>query len=247
MPRLYTEQPLQAEGEIVLENTASHHLANVLRARQGDPVTLFNGDGHDYAGSIRSTGKRSTIAIETCRFNNNESPFKIQLMQGVSRNDRMDYCLQKSVELGVTSIHAVFTQKSIVKVQKERLQKKLKHWQAVVISACEQSGRSVIPPILISTGLQEALSTMSHDSTDPVDTSKIVLQPGVGNSLAGEKITGNGCTLMIGPESGFTDTEIDMSNQAGFCAVTMGPRILRTESAAPAAISILQSLHGDMR
>lgn len=267
MTRVFTAQELSVGCEVTLEASSSHHLSQVLRAREQDPLILFNGDGNDYIARIAQTGKKARIEILSVAANPAESPFEIHLLQGISRGDRMDASIQKSVELGVSSIHALFTQKSKLKLDSKRLQKKLEHWRAIVISACEQCGRSVIPPLHVSSKFEEAILSSQDISTpvakttqtrnqnpiqthacnpDLANTARVMLLPGAKTAVNQLPAQTSRCLLLVGAESGFTDAEINFAQKNEFAAVAMGPRILRTETAGPAAISVLQARFGDL-
>lgn len=238
-PRIYSPENLREDAEITLDKGASTHVAKVLRMKAGERLIAFSGDGYDYSARILSLGKQVTIRLETREKNCRESPLRITLAQGISRSDRMDYTIQKAVELGVHAIQPLSTQKSTVRLDASRAEKKLRHWQSVVVSACEQCGRSVIPAVSKPVSLTDWLATSGN-------TLRILLDPDADTSLPSIQLNG-ACTLLVGPESGFSDEETDQLRSAGTRGVTLGPRILRTETAAAAAISILQSQHGDLR
>jgi len=208
--------------------------------RPGDTLTVFNGDGFDYRAEISQIGKFVSVQILDKSENTRESPLRISLAQGISRSERMDYTLQKSVELGVVAIQPLITQKSSVRLEADRRDKKVRHWQSVVISACEQSGRSVIPPVASPLTLPEWLA-----QPDAADT-RIVLDPSALTALTKLAVASE-CTLVVGPESGFSEREIHLLSSAGALLAALGPRVLRTETAALAAISVMQASQGDFR
>ncbi len=240
MTRIYTPQSLATDGQVVLEKKSGAHLVRVLRMRSGDPLTVFNGDGFDYSAEIVQIGKSVSVQIRGKFENTRESPLNISLAQGISRSERMDYTLQKSVELGVVAIQPLITQKSTVKLDADRRDKKVRHWQSVVISACEQSGRSVIPPVAPPLTLPEWLT-----QSEIADT-RIALDPNATTALTKLAVAGS-CTLVVGPESGFSELEIHLLSNAGTLRATLGPRVLRTETAALAAISVMQARLGDFQ
>ncbi len=240
MTRIYTPQSLAIDEQVVLEKEPGVHLVGVLRMRSGDTLTVFNGDGFDYGAEIIQIGKSVSLLIRDKTENFRESPLRISLAQGISRNDRMDYTLQKSVELGVVTIQPLITQKSSVKLNPDRIDNKVRHWQSVVVSACEQSGRSVVPPVATPLTLPEWLAQSGAGHT------RILLDPTAETSLTRLELAGE-CTLVIGPESGFNEHEIRLLSNAGALRAALGPRVLRTETAALAAISVMQARLGDFQ
>lgn len=240
IPRFYTPLSLQVDDEIELEPQLSHYINNVLRLKPSDPIVLFNGDGNEYSSDVLSISKKQVVAIVSSQLSmRSESPLNIHLAQGVSKGDRMDFALQKSVELGVSQITPVITERCAVKLSTERWQKKHEQWQKIVISACEQSGRNVLPvlhkPITLNLWLGQT-----------TEQQKVMLTPGSSKYMSDLSRSSHGFRLLIGPEGGLTDQEVYTSEQTGFEAVNLGPRILRTETAALASISILQALFGDL-
>ncbi|MDH5711950.1 MAG: 16S rRNA (uracil(1498)-N(3))-methyltransferase [Gammaproteobacteria bacterium] len=240
MIRLYQTTALNIGELIELDKNPSHHLIRVLRARAGSVVTLFNGDGHEYlAELVDDNPKHCHLRIKQRLKVENESPLRITLLQGISRGDRMDTAIQKSIELGVHAIIPVDCQCSGSSVKGERADKKHHHWQQIVISACEQSGRCYIPPVSSISSFSDAINLDNSSS-------KIILDPQAHltfNQL--QKLEGD-IYLLIGPEGGFSDDEIRQACNSGFTAISLGPRILRTETAGPASIAIAQTLWGDL-
>lgn len=233
--RCYTQQPLTAGALIDLDNASQHHLVKVLRARAGDPLILFNGDGFDYQGVLSKVSKRDAqVHIDQQVKVDTEPTRKIILVQAIAKGERMDWIMQKASELGVHSIQPVYTERSMVKHQEGRLPKKLTHWRSIIISACEQCGRAFIPTIEPPIKL--------FDLQLPEQYTRIVLHPpplGVSQNLlnvAGEQTE---IALTIGPEGGFSDTEIEYLLAQQYMAVQLGTRILRTETAGMAALSLL--------
>ncbi len=260
--RLHCNHELKAGSKVQLDKTASHHLSNVLRAREGQAVCLFNGDGNDYFGVIESVTKNKStcVSLTEARPNLTESPIHTCLIQGISRNDRMDFTLQKATELGVNKVIAFRTDLVNQRVPFERLQKKTAHWEAVIQSAAGQSGRARIPDFQLADKLASAISLADKsvadgDKAEIASTAigKWILLPESSNSLAASiaanKTVPTGITsalLIIGPERGLSDNEQELALQNGFEAVSLGPRIMRTETAPLAALSIIQALLGDM-
>ena len=237
-PRIYTDNTLITDQQIDLDKKASRHIVKVLRLNAGESLSVFNGDGRDYSAVLVRSAKTATIRITGSRNNPTESPLKVTLAQGISRGDRMDYCLQKSVELGVHAIQPLMTEKSSIKLDVERLDKKHRHWREILISACEQCGRSVVPQLAGATTLKDWLD--HYDKAVPLQ----VLQPDATTALARAQ-SAIQCTVAIGPESGFSARELALFKQVGAQTYSLGPRVLRTETAAVAALSVLQLQGGD--
>ncbi len=238
--RIFQPGPLGAEQSVQLNDDACHHLVNVLRVKVGQPLVLFNGDGCDYPADVTAVGKRRVDVEVNARISlTTESPLALHLGQGVSKGDRMDFVLQKSVELGVTEITPLITERCNIKLNTERWEKKHQQWQKIIIGACEQSGRNVVPTLHPPVSLQDWLS----QSTQQL---RITLHPRAERGFADLPRPQQGCRLLIGPEGGLSDAEIHRTQEAGFDAVRLGPRVLRTETAALTSISILQSQFGDL-
>lgn len=239
-PRVFLDTPLGAGETITLDDAKRHHLGTVLRLGVGAPVTLFNGDGHEYAARVEQADrKRMTLAVTDRHTPERESPLSITLYQAIARGDRMDFALAKAVELGVTAIRPVFTERGKVKLEGARLAKKQAHWQSVVESAAEQSGRLMRPAVAEALPLSACL-----DDADS-DWLRLMLAPGAEGGL-GAIADRRDIALLIGPESGLSDNEIQTAARAGWQPVTLGPRVLRTETAGMAALAALQTLWGDL-
>ena len=240
VPRVYTAQPLAAGSNVALEANPSAHLARALRMGAGDPLTVFNGEGGEYAAIITSADRREVIVeLGELRDRDCESPLAIELGIAASRGERMDWIVQKSTELGVAAITPLLTERVEVKLNAERSAKRQRHWQQVAISACEQCGRNRVPKISAITALADWLPgvraerrfVLHHRAMSDSDTSHQLP-----DSVA----------LLIGPEGGLTNTEIRLAEDAGFEPLQLGPRVLRTETAPLAALAIMQSRWGDM-
>ena len=238
--RLFTPQSLQPGSTIELDQDASRHASQVLRLKASQSVTLFNGDGQNYRCKIVKSGKTTSVEVINQEENKCESPLTITLVQGISRSHKMDFTLQKTVELGVSSIQPIFCKRSILNIDDKRLQKKISHWQAVIHSACEQSGRSFVPVLETPMSIAEYLNKRVDNSSD------LVLAPGTNRSLSTAASDNQSLRLLIGPEGGFDPAELEQAIESGFSPVSLGPRILRTETAGIAAIAILQAEHGDL-
>lgn len=239
--RFFTDSPLALDAVIQLSDNAAAHATKALRLSVGDSAVVFNGDGFDYECILTSIKKNSVTATVTgTRKINNESPLHITLLQGISSGDRMDFTIQKAVELGVNRIQPINSQRSVVKLSAERAEKRTEHWQNVAISACEQSGRAFVPNVLPPISLENWLSQNPHS-----ESTRILLNPvGAKRLMEIEKLTSN-IELLIGAEGGLSKGEIDLATSRHFQSIVLGPRILRTETAALTAISVMQSLWGD--
>jgi 16S rRNA (uracil1498-N3)-methyltransferase len=241
LTRVYVNAPLTAGTVVELPAETAAHLAKVLRARSGDPLILFRGDGREYVGAIESVrGSRVTASVGNGADVDRESPFAITLVQCVPRGDRMDFIVQKATELGVARIVPVLSQRSVVRLDESQKESKVAHWRAVVLNACEQCGRNRLPVIEAPAPLINYLG--SSAST----TARLVLEP-ADESVGGPPNLDAAVEIAIGPEGGFADDELDAFRLAGFMRVQLGPRILRTETAAIAALTWLQTRFGDMR
>ena len=239
MPRFYLHEVLTAGRAVSLPDNVVRHL-HVLRLKPGGEIVLFNGDGKAYPARLRVLEKRRAEA-EILREEqaDNESLLNITLVQAVSGGERMDFTLQKSVELGVGEIRPIFSDRCVVRLDGERAAKRVARWQEIVVSACEQSGRNTVPQVLPPVPYQEALRQM------PSERTKLLMS--VRNAQKLDRITpsSDGLIFMVGPEGGWTEHEERQAFDAGFQAVTLGPRILRTETASLAAIAAMQTLWGD--
>lgn len=240
--RIHVELPLAVGQELALPAQAGEHVARVLRLTAGAPVTLFNGDGMDYPAVIQAVGKREvTVRVETAQPVDNESPLPLTLAQGVARGEKMDLIVQKATELGVTRIVPLLTERSEVKLDAGRAEKRLAHWQAVAASACEQSGRARLPTVLPAVSLEHWLRELPRD-----EVLRLALLP-EGTRRASElRFTAAGGVLVVGPEGGLGNRDTAALAEAAFEGLRLGPRILRTETAGLAALAALQALHGDV-
>jgi 16S rRNA (uracil1498-N3)-methyltransferase len=237
--RIYVDLALQAGSEVSLPADASHHLAVVLRVKAGQPVILFNNTGIEAQATIvRADKKKVELLIISVESLERESPLNIHLAIGISRGERMDFVLQKSTELGVMSITPLFCERTEVKLAEDRLQKKMEQWQKIMIGACEQSGRTRLPALHAPATLDQCLL---QDTSDR----RFVLHHRSDSTLAQRDEKPASVLLLIGPEGGLSDNEISRAKQANCVALTLGPRVLRTETAPLAAISVLQYRWGD--
>jgi len=238
--RVFTDQGLGPEREVVVGKSAAHYLGRVLRLANGDSVVLFNGDGIDYLATIDAIQKNQVrLSVQDQCTAAAESPLRISMGLAVSRGERMDYSLQKSTELGVCRFQPLTSERVEVKLSGSRLDKRMAHWRGVIISACEQSGRAKLPELLPLLSLDQWLQQSAA-------VPRLVLQPGVDNSLCQLIPAPKSLELIIGPEGGFTKQELAHMSDKGVTAAHLGPRILRSETAAPAAVALLQGLYGDL-
>ena len=235
VPRLFVDAGLKPHASIELPEAAAHHAARVLRLSAGDSVVLFDGSGGEYEARLEMPGRGRVLAETGERRDfERESPLAVTLLQAVSSRERMDFTIQKAVELGVAAIHPVYSERSIVRLSGEREAKKLAHWRRIAVAACEQCGRNRIPEIAAPVAL---------DRYRAAGDSKILLAPSAAQRLA--DLARGPLVLAAGPEGGFSEQEEALLQRAGFTAVRLGPRVLRTETAALAALAALNALAGD--
>ena len=238
--RFHVDAPLRAGGSCMLSEESAHHAVHVMRLREGDEAILFNGRGGEYAARVASIQKlRISLDVLQHRPIERESPLQMILVQGVSSSDRMDYTVRKAVELGVAAIHPVLAARSVARPKGERADNRRAHWQKVVISACEQCGRNRIPEVHPLLSVSDALRT------PPEGVTGILLSPRSELPIS-KAVEGNSSfVLAAGPEAGFDADEEAAFAKAGFVPVKLGPRVLRTETAALAALAALSALRGD--
>lgn len=240
--RIFCDGPLASGAELTLPAAGAYHVARVLRMREGAALSVFDGTGHEFRAEItRVRGDEVAVRLAEPLSGTSESPLKITLVQGVSRSERMDWTLQKATELGVTAIAPVLTARSVVRLDEQQAQKKQAHWRGIVIAACEQCGRSKIPSVATPLSLKDYFATAQKTGL------RLVLSPSAPGSLAGLSSLPNKVELLIGPEGGLDDDELQAAQKAGFMPVRLGPRVLRTETAAVVALTVLQALWGDLR
>ncbi|WP_295864364.1 16S rRNA (uracil(1498)-N(3))-methyltransferase [uncultured Xanthomonas sp.] len=241
LTRCHVELPLHAGAEVALPDDVANHLLRVLRLREGDPCVLFNGDGCDYDAELLQAGKRNaSVRIGAAQPVDNESPLAITLLQGVARGEKMDLILQKATELGVAAIVPVWAERTEVKLDAARVDKRVAHWRSVVISACEQSGRARVPQLSAPLALADAARAAADSPC------RLILDPQGEQRLRSLAIGGAAATIAIGPEGGWSPRDRATLEAAGFVGLRLGPRILRTETAGLAAIAALQAHYGDV-
>ncbi|HYQ92443.1 MAG TPA: 16S rRNA (uracil(1498)-N(3))-methyltransferase [Candidatus Competibacteraceae bacterium] len=241
IPRIYCPISLSIGSHIDLPPTASNHVVRVLRLKVGANLILFNGTEGEFHGVLATvTRSAATVRIHTYHPREAESPLPILLAQGISRGERMDYTLQKAVELGVSVIFPVLAERSVVKLEQERWRHRIQHWQGIIASACEQCGRNRLPLLLEPVGLAKCLQSPALQGL------KLVLDPLAPTSLSALALSPSAVSLLIGPEGGLSPTEVALAEVAGFTAVRLGPRVLRTETAALVALTAVQLRWGDL-
>lgn len=242
LTRLFIRSELRPGLSLRLDQEQARYLGRALRLRPGDSLTVFNAEAGEFSAVVTSVGKADAeVTVGTAIATMTESPLKVHLVQGVSRGERMDLIVQKATELGVKRITPVLTEYGVVKLDDGRADKRRDHWEKIAASACEQSGR--IRPPLIDTPLR--LKSWFGGKTSATDVD-LILQPGAVTSMASLTTPKTKVCLLIGPEGGFSEAEYDDARVSGFTAVSLGPRVLRTETAAIAAIAVAESLWGDL-
>ena len=243
LTRVFVDAPLAPGTRVALPEATAAHLVRVLRLREGDACVLFNGDGHDYGARLAETGKRGAVAeVLEARRLDNESSLRVMLVQGIARGEKMDLVLQKATELGVARIVPVDAERTEVRLDGERLRKRMEHWRGVVASACEQSGRARVPAV----DAPVAIDRIAGHVGDA--TVRLCLDPEGDCTLSGLGIAADATVaLAIGPEGGWSPRDRELLRAAGFRGLRLGPRILRTETAGLAAIAALQAAYGDLR
>ncbi len=243
MPRFHCAHPLAPGCQIELPPEAARHAVGALRLRTGDPLTLFNGDGAEYPGALELRGRCAFVRVSGRREPERESPLRITLAQGISSGERMDLTLQKAVELGIGAIRPLMMRRTVVKLAGDRVARRLRHWQGVVIAACEQCGRNRVPEV---EPVEEAMAWL--DSAEVAGSAcRFLLDPEAEAGLGGLPSPSGPVLLLAGPEGGFDPAERRAALAAGFRPLRLGPRILRTETAALAALAAMQTCWGDFR
>lgn len=239
LSRVYISESLQVGKKIDLSTEAVRHLITVMRMRDGEQCVLFNGDGHDYVVRLEQvTKKHATAVVLSAVAVHTESPLHSHLGQAIGKGDRMDYSLQKAVELGVTAITPLITERVNVRLSDERLQKKMQHWQDVMVAACEQSGRAVLPtlhqPLSYTTWLQRVQTGL-----------RVICDPYADANLS-DLVPSDAITFAVGPEGGLTTDEVELAKKHAWHPIRLGTRVLRTETMSSVMLSIAQNLWGDL-
>jgi len=239
VPRIYHEGTLHPHTELELSENAGNHVARVLRLREQAPLIIFNGNGGEYPAHIVAVEKRRvTVSLQAFVSREVESPLRITLAQGISRGERMDYTLQKAVELGIHRIAPLLTEHCVVELKGERLEKRMEHWRGVIIGACEQCGRNRLPELLPVMTLHEWLKQEGEGKHLLLDHRA---EGGIHNLESASSFT-----LLIGPEGGLSPEEQLNALTSGYQGIRLGPRVLRTETASLVALAALQARFGDI-
>ncbi|QMT58706.1 16S rRNA (uracil(1498)-N(3))-methyltransferase [Legionella sp. PC997] len=238
--RIYQSGTYHPGQLLELSPEASQHVGVVLRMQPGESLTLFCGDDHEFSATIESVKKKQVIVrIGSSTHISRESPLAIHLAQAISKGERMEFVMQKAVELGVASITPIITKRCVVKLDKERMAKKLHQWQAIVIAACEQSGRNTVPLVHTPMSLEDYMHAAQAEL-------RFILDPGENKKWRDYAFSSSVVDLLIGPEGGLSEDEVQFACKHGFQPLSLGPRILRTETAAITALSVLQAVGGDL-
>ena len=241
VPHIYQPSVITLDNPVTLDEDAAGHIGRVLRMKVGEQVSIFNGEGGEYLSEIIEVSKKNVV-VQPLEFIDHdvESPLKIHLGQGVSRGDKMDFTIQKSVELGIAEVIPLHTERSVVRLDGERAAKKLTHWESILVAASEQSGRTVLPQLQVVQNLPLWLSSLNpHDNA-----LRLMLTPRSDQTILSvlKRCTPQALTLLIGPEGGLSDAEEEQAKRAGFVPVTMGQRILRTETAGIVALATIHTV-----
>jgi len=241
VPRIYHPETLRTGETVLVTGSAANHLSRVLRLKPGDVVILFHDDGHDYTARIdRPAAGGLNISVGESRPANTESALRVILMQGICRGQKMDLVVQKATELGVSAILPLSCERSVVRIAGERAARRREHWFGVATGAAEQCGRALVPQIYPPLSFPAAVAEL------PADSTRLLLDPDSPTSLGVTRPDANAIVLMAGPEGGLTQAERQAAHDAAFTGVRLGPRILRTETAPLAALSVVQFLYGDL-
>jgi 16S rRNA (uracil1498-N3)-methyltransferase len=241
LTRVYVEAPVTAGKRVVVEGSAVNHITRVLRLRSGDALTVFDGSGGEFGARIEEFRKDAVVvAVEEHRPLDRESPLTLTLAQGISRGERMDWIIQKATELGTSKIVPLFTKRSMVRLDERQAERKIQHWRAIAVAACEQCGRNKVPELGTPIDFFDVLPADSSGAT------RLLLSPTGDLRIEDLQDTAKAITVLIGPEGGLDDVEQEAALAAGFKAVRLGPRVLRTETAAIAALTIIQHHFGDL-
>ncbi len=237
-PRFFCPEGLVPDSEMPLPDAVAHHAERVLRLRVGDEVVLFDGQGGECAATLQSLGKQPVARLGPRLPVERESPLQIHLVQALASGDKMDWVIQKAVELGAAGVQPVAAERSVLRLSGDRAAKRVTHWQQVVVSACEQSGRNRVPQVA------EILSLAAY-LAQPARGKRFILAPGAAGALARKQAPAGPVEILIGPEGGWSPAELALAERAGCEPLALGPRVFRTETAGLAAMAALQTLWGD--
>ena len=240
-PRIFCDFRLGPGAQFPLPDDAANHVGKALRLRPGDAIVVFDGAGGEYDAVIQRMD-RARVEVKTgaWREADRESPVAVGLVQGLPEADKMDWILQKAVELGVAWIQPLVCERSVVRLAGERAARREAHWRRVVVAGCEQCGRNRVPELRPTAAFRDW-------AAQPSAAARWMLSPGVGESLAGREAPAGPVELLVGPEGGLSEREVDIAQTVGFQPLSLGPRVLRTETAPLAALAAMQALWGDFR
>jgi 16S rRNA (uracil1498-N3)-methyltransferase len=241
IPRFYCPFPLAPGASFDLPDAAAHHAARVLRLVAGNQVRLFDGRGGEWLARIERLKPGVHVALDAFDAADREAALKVTLVQGLAAGDKMDWIVQKAVELGVAAIHPVAAKRSVVRLSSERGERRVQHWSNVAVAACEQSGRNCVPTVASVVDLTQRLAEPRR-----ADEMRLVLSPRATRRLRDLAAPVGPVTILIGPEGGFDEGEFLAAESVGFVAVSLGPRVLRTETAGPTALAAMMALWGDL-
>ncbi|MBL8471901.1 MAG: 16S rRNA (uracil(1498)-N(3))-methyltransferase [Rhodocyclaceae bacterium] len=241
LPRLYCDFPLRADAMIALSEASAHHALRVLRLGLADELVLFDGAGGEYPGHIAETGRRCIVRTGSWLDLEREARVAVTLVQCLVSTEKMDWIVQKAVELGACRIVPVESRRSVVRLDAARAERRVQHWQRLVLAACEQCGRNRVPEVAAVQPLPEYFAQATA-----VTQPKLMLEPQAVRPLGAEQLAAGQIILLVGPEGGLDETEIAMARQAGFAGVRLGTRVLRTETAGCAGLAAVHALAGDL-
>ena len=240
IPRFFQSSALSVGEEVLLSASVHRHAIQVLRLKENAPLVLFNGDGGEFSGRISAIKKRESWAvIDAFHDVSRESGLQTHLFLSLIKPDKMDYAIQKAVEAGVTTIQPMITERSVIRIKASRLEKKMRHWQGIIVAACEQSGRTEVPGIFQPVPLSSCLPKSAHNP-------RLVMLPGEYPSINQLACHDGSVDLLVGPEGGFTESEVQLLLDSGVQGVSFGPRILRAETAVLAGLVAIQQAWGDL-
>ena len=243
--RFFCPFPLAPGTTVELPAEVAHHAVNVLKVGAGDTAILFDGRGGEWLATLNPVGKASKAILRatltTFSAHDNEPPLHVTLAQALPASDKMDWVVQKAVELGVARIQPIMAKRSVTRLSGERAERRVAHWRNIVIAACEQSGRNRVPEVAPLLDLPRYLGQMTEDAAGL----RLICTPGAAESLRQRAAPEVPISLLVGPESGFEESELQAARVAGFQPIHLGPRILRTETAGVAALAAIMALWGD--
>ena len=240
IPRFHCPFPLAPGAQVELPEQAAHHALKVLRMQAGDTVTLFDGRGGEWLAEILGAGRTARVVLREYNDRECESPLQVTLVQALPSGDKMDWVVEKTVELGVTAIQSVAANRSVIRLSAERMMKRVTHWNAIASAACEQCGRNHVPLVAPVLDLPQYLA-----SARAQNARRLLLAPEGGISLQALDQPTEPVVVMVGPEGGWEEGEMQAAHAAGFTAVRLGPRVLRTETAGAAVLAAMQAQWGD--